>query len=216
MATTTTSHPMPAQDTLALIGRILIAYLFIPAGIGKLMGFGGTVGYIASVGLPLPEVGAAIAIAVELGLGIAAAAGLQDALDRDRAWQSSPWRPRCSSTSTGRTRRHENDGRSTSTRTSPLQAACLPSQASVPAASASTSADRNTLTHSGAPKHGKHRRRLPFRLRPHPARGASRGGRRGRRAARHRRRRQPARRRLGSCWTRPTPSSSARPPTWAA
>ncbi|MEP6723152.1 MAG: DoxX family protein [Variovorax sp.] len=59
------------QDTLALVGRILIAYLFIPAGIGKLMGFAGTVGYITSVGLPLPQVGAAIAVFVELGLGIA-------------------------------------------------------------------------------------------------------------------------------------------------
>ncbi|MDM0057095.1 DoxX family protein [Variovorax sp. J22G47] len=59
------------QDTLALVGRILIAYLFIPAGIGKLMGFAGTVGYITSVGLPLPQVGAAIAVIVELGLGIA-------------------------------------------------------------------------------------------------------------------------------------------------
>jgi putative oxidoreductase len=59
------------QDITALVGRILIAYLFIPAGIGKLMGFAGTVGYVASAGLPLPEVGAALAIVVELGLGIA-------------------------------------------------------------------------------------------------------------------------------------------------
>ncbi|RYF70876.1 MAG: DoxX family protein [Comamonadaceae bacterium] len=59
------------QDTLALVGRILIAYLFIPAGFGKLMGFAGTVGYIASAGLPLPQVGAVIAVVVELGLGIA-------------------------------------------------------------------------------------------------------------------------------------------------
>ena len=59
------------QDTLALVGRIMIAYLFIPAGFGKLMGFAGTVGYINSVGLPLPQVGAVIAIVVELGLGIA-------------------------------------------------------------------------------------------------------------------------------------------------
>ena len=59
------------QDTLALIGRILIAYLFIPAGFGKLMGFAGTVGYITSAGLPLPQVGAVIAIVVELCLGIA-------------------------------------------------------------------------------------------------------------------------------------------------
>ena len=59
------------QDITALVGRILIAYLFIPAGIGKLMGFAGTVGYVASAGLPLPELGAALAIVVELGLGIA-------------------------------------------------------------------------------------------------------------------------------------------------
>ena len=35
MATATTTNS--TQDTLALIGRILVAYLFIPAGIGKLM-----------------------------------------------------------------------------------------------------------------------------------------------------------------------------------
>ena len=65
------------QDTLALIGRILIAYLFIPAGFGKLMGFAGTVGYITSAGLPLPQVAAAIAIIVELGFGIALLVGFQ-------------------------------------------------------------------------------------------------------------------------------------------
>ena len=64
---TTTS----TQDVIALVGRILIAYLFIPAGFGKLMGFAGTVGYVASSGLPLPQVGAALAILVELGVGIA-------------------------------------------------------------------------------------------------------------------------------------------------
>jgi putative oxidoreductase len=64
---TTTS----TQDVIALVGRILIAYLFIPAGISKLMGFAGTVGYITSAGLPLPQVAAAIAIVVELGVGIA-------------------------------------------------------------------------------------------------------------------------------------------------
>ena len=64
---TTTS----TQDVIALVGRILIAYLFIPAGFGKLMGFAGTVGYVASSGLPLPQVGAAVAILVELGIGIA-------------------------------------------------------------------------------------------------------------------------------------------------
>jgi putative oxidoreductase len=60
----------PLQDTLALVGRALLASLFIPAGWGKIAGFAGTAGYIASQGLPMPEVLAALAIAVELGLGL--------------------------------------------------------------------------------------------------------------------------------------------------
>jgi putative oxidoreductase len=62
---------LPGADLIALAGRLLVAYLFIPAGFAKLMGFAGTVGYIKSIGLPLPEVAAAIAIVVELGAGIA-------------------------------------------------------------------------------------------------------------------------------------------------
>jgi putative oxidoreductase len=54
------------QNPLSLAGRLLIALLFLPAGIGKITGFAGTVGYIASVGLPLPAVGAVLAIAVEV------------------------------------------------------------------------------------------------------------------------------------------------------
>ena len=54
------------QNALNLLGRMLLAALFLPAGIGKLTGFSGTVGYIASVGLPLPAVGAALALLVEI------------------------------------------------------------------------------------------------------------------------------------------------------
>jgi len=74
---TTTTTPNAAQDTLALIGRVLLAALFIPAGFGKLMGFAGTVGYISSVGAPLPQVAAVIAIVVELGLGLLLLAGFK-------------------------------------------------------------------------------------------------------------------------------------------
>lgn len=49
-----------------LIGRVLIAALYLPAGISKLTGFEGTVGYIGSVGLPLPAAGAVLAILVEI------------------------------------------------------------------------------------------------------------------------------------------------------
>lgn len=70
MAITQTSNTTPTQDGLALAARILLAALFIPAGFAKIGGFAGTVGYIDSVGLPMPEVAAVIAIVVELGLGI--------------------------------------------------------------------------------------------------------------------------------------------------
>lgn len=59
------------QNPLSLIGRLLLAALFLPAGIGKIGGFSGTVGYIASAGLPLPELAAAVAIAVEVGGALA-------------------------------------------------------------------------------------------------------------------------------------------------
>ena len=58
------------QNPMALIGRALLALLFIPAGFAKIGGFAGAVGYISSKGVPLPGAAAAAAIAVELGLGL--------------------------------------------------------------------------------------------------------------------------------------------------
>ncbi|WP_051953573.1 DoxX family protein [Xenophilus azovorans] len=80
MAITQTSSTTPTQDGLALLGRIFLAALFIPAGFSKIAGFAGTAGYIASVGLPMPQVGAAIAIVVELGLGILLLVGFKTRL----------------------------------------------------------------------------------------------------------------------------------------
>lgn len=54
------------QNTLTLLGRLLFVVMFLPAGIGKLTGFSGTVGYIASVGLPLPSLAAVAALLVEI------------------------------------------------------------------------------------------------------------------------------------------------------
>jgi putative oxidoreductase len=53
-----------------LAGRILIALIFILSGFSKIGGFAGTVGYIASKGLPLPQLAAIGSIIVELGGGI--------------------------------------------------------------------------------------------------------------------------------------------------
>ncbi|MDB5846225.1 MAG: DoxX family protein [Polaromonas sp.] len=65
------------QNPLSLIGRVLLALLFIPAGFSKIGGFAGTAGYIASKGVPLPELAAAAAIGVELGLGLLLLIGWQ-------------------------------------------------------------------------------------------------------------------------------------------
>ena len=65
------------QNPLALIGRALLALLFIPAGFFKLTGFAGTVGYIASKGVPMPELAAAAGVGVELGLGLLVLVGFQ-------------------------------------------------------------------------------------------------------------------------------------------
>jgi putative oxidoreductase len=64
------------QNTVAVVGRILIALIFVLSGFSKIGGFDGTVGYIASKGLPLPALGAVIAIVVELFGGIALILGL--------------------------------------------------------------------------------------------------------------------------------------------
>src|SRR6185503_2521518 len=65
------------SNAAALLGRILLALIFITSGFGKITGFEGTVGYIASKGLPLPQVGAIIAILVELGGGLMLAIGFK-------------------------------------------------------------------------------------------------------------------------------------------
>jgi putative oxidoreductase len=60
---------------LPLLGRVLIGAPFILSGLSKLAAHKGTVGYISSVGLPLPELGWLIAIVVELAGGILLVSG---------------------------------------------------------------------------------------------------------------------------------------------
>lgn len=65
-----------AQNATLLVGRILLALIFILSGFSKIGGFAGTAGYIASKGLPMPEVVAALTIFVEIVGGLAIAVGL--------------------------------------------------------------------------------------------------------------------------------------------
>lgn len=53
-----------------LLGRILLAIIFLMSGIGKIGGFAGTAGYMASKGLPMVEVLLAITIAIEIGAAL--------------------------------------------------------------------------------------------------------------------------------------------------
>jgi putative oxidoreductase len=64
-------------DYLVVLGRIMLAALFLWSGLGKLMSYEGTVGYISSVGLPLAPLGYLIAVGVEIGGGIALVVGFK-------------------------------------------------------------------------------------------------------------------------------------------
>jgi putative oxidoreductase len=65
----------PLQNTAALTGRVLLALIFIISGFGKITGFAGTAGYMASKGMPMPEVLLVGAILVEFVGGLLIAAG---------------------------------------------------------------------------------------------------------------------------------------------
>lgn len=71
---------MTQHDPALLVGRILASAIFILGGYGKLMALAATQQYMASQGLPLPDVAAYVAIAVELGGGLLLLVGLQTRL----------------------------------------------------------------------------------------------------------------------------------------
>lgn len=64
-------------QTIAAVGRILIAVIFIMSGLGKLGAPAATQGYIASVGLPFPLLGYLLAVAAEVGGGLLLLVGFQ-------------------------------------------------------------------------------------------------------------------------------------------
>ncbi|MBV1932768.1 MAG: DoxX family protein [Porticoccaceae bacterium] len=62
--------PNAIQQITPLLGRILIAMVFVPAGFMKITGFAGTAGYMASKGLPMVNVLLVLTIIIELGGGL--------------------------------------------------------------------------------------------------------------------------------------------------
>ncbi|KAB7740465.1 DoxX family membrane protein [Parvibaculum sedimenti] len=61
----------------APLGRLLLSLIFIIAGIGKATSATATIGYIASKGIPLPEVSYVLTLIVELGGGALILIGYQ-------------------------------------------------------------------------------------------------------------------------------------------
>lgn len=70
MNTTKTSSSSVSTAVLPLIGRLLMAAIFLISAFGKLAAPTGTIGYIASVGLPAPTLAYAAALVAELGGGL--------------------------------------------------------------------------------------------------------------------------------------------------
>jgi putative oxidoreductase len=71
-------HDMtPLQNATLLAGRILLGLIFVLSGFGKIGGFAGTAAYIATQGLPLPEVVAALTVLIEVVGGLALVVGFR-------------------------------------------------------------------------------------------------------------------------------------------
>ena len=68
---------MKAQGLPLLVGRVLLALMFVTAGFSKLTALEGTAGCIASVGLPAPMLLAVAAGVVELVAGVLIIVGWQ-------------------------------------------------------------------------------------------------------------------------------------------
>ncbi len=62
---------------MAAFGRLLLSILFILSGVAKIADPAGTIGYIASAGLPFPTLGLIVAVIVELGVGLVLLVGYQ-------------------------------------------------------------------------------------------------------------------------------------------
>ena len=55
------------SNTVSLVGRILLAVIFLLSGIGKITGYAATAGYMASKGLPMVGILLPLTILVEVG-----------------------------------------------------------------------------------------------------------------------------------------------------
>jgi len=64
-----------SSDALSLIGRVMLASVFVTSGIDKISGFQGVVGAITSKGLPMADALAVATIIIEVGVALLLVAG---------------------------------------------------------------------------------------------------------------------------------------------
>ena len=67
----TTSRSLVSPDVVALVGRSLLAAIFVMSGLGKIVQPAVTIGYMKAAGLPLAPIGFAVAALIEVGGGLA-------------------------------------------------------------------------------------------------------------------------------------------------
>ncbi len=61
---------MITSPSIYVVGRMLLALLFVISGIVKIVSFTGTVGYMGSLGIPFPTLAVLVSIVVEVGVGL--------------------------------------------------------------------------------------------------------------------------------------------------
>ncbi len=74
MTNGTATRPMDGGAAV-VAARVLMAAIFLIAGVRKLMTYGATLGYFAKLGIPLPDAVLPLTIALEIGGGLLLVAG---------------------------------------------------------------------------------------------------------------------------------------------
>lgn len=68
--------PLFISPALQLVGRILLAVIFIKFGFGKISAPAGSIAYITHVGFPVPTIAYGVSVLIEFGGGLAILFGL--------------------------------------------------------------------------------------------------------------------------------------------
>jgi putative oxidoreductase len=68
---------MKTSAPVVVVARVLLALMFVMAGVGKFAGLAGTAAYIASKGLPMPMLLAVVTAVIEVVGGVALIVGFQ-------------------------------------------------------------------------------------------------------------------------------------------